>query len=188
MREWFIVGSKLLGIYFLYQAIISILNSTGLFFSLMMSSNSFFPKESSTEVLLITAFTIVVAIGCALPLLFKAEWIADKLKLPTINHSPRPAFTNEKLQPGIILIGIYIFTIKLGGLAKVFALSRRAGRMASPFAATQPEGLSFSRDFVEPGVTILLSLCLIFGSKYIAAFLTKDKLTATEQQAPLDRE
>ena len=188
MREWFIVGSKLLGLYFLYSVITSLLSSTGLFLSMLTSSNSFFPKENNAEILLITIFTIVAEIGCALPLLFKAEWIADKLKLTTANESYSAQSSDAKLQPGIILIGIYIFTIRLGGLAKIFALSRRAVKMASPFAATQPEGLSFSRDFVEPGVTILLSLCLIFGSKYIAAFLTKNKLTATEQQAPLDRE
>ena len=164
------------------------LNSTGLFFSLLTSSNSFFPKESSNAVLLITAFTVVAEIGCALPLLFKAEWIADKLKLTTINHSSTAASGNEKLQPGIILIGIYVFAIKIGGLAKVFALSRRTVRLASPFAATQPEGLSFSRDFIEPGVTILISLCLIFGSKFIAAFLTRNKLTATEQSNQGDGE
>jgi hypothetical protein len=188
MREWFIVGSKLLGLYFLYSVITSMLSSSGLFLFLLMSSNSFFPKESSTEVLLITAFTIVAEIGFAFPLLFKAEWIADKLKLPTANHSYSAAFGNEKLQPGIILIGIYIFTINIGGLAKVFALSRKTVRLTSPFGATQPEGLTFSRDFIEPCVTILISLCLIFGSKYIAAFLTRNKSTATEQQNRGDRE
>ena len=183
MREWFIVGSKLLGLYFLYTVITSMLNTTGLFLTLLTSSSSFYPREESNAVLLITVFTIVAEIGCALPLLFKAEWIADKLRLPGSGSSS--ALSGSKgLRPGIILIGIYVFTIKIGGLAKVFVLSRKTGRMASSFAATQPDGLSFSRDFVEPGVTILLSLCLIFGSKYIAAFLTKDKLTATEQQAP----
>lgn len=87
MREWFIVGSKLLGLYILYSVITSMLSSTGLFLSLLTSSNSFFPKESSIEVLLITAFIIVAEISCAFPLLFKAEWIADKLKLPTVNYS-----------------------------------------------------------------------------------------------------
>jgi hypothetical protein len=186
MREWFIVGSKLLGLYFLYTVITSMLNSTGLFFSLLTSSNSFFPKETENAVLLITVFSIVAEIGCALPLLFKAEWIADKLRLPGTASSSALSGT-EGLRPGIILIGIYVFTVKIGGLAKVFALSRKTGRMALPFA-TQPEGLSFSRSFIEPGVTILISLCLIFGSKYIAAFLTKNKLTATEQTAQSDGE
>jgi hypothetical protein len=66
MREWFIVGSKLLGLYFLCTGIMSMLNSTGLFFSLMTSGNSFFPKQESKTVLLITVFTIVAEVGCAL--------------------------------------------------------------------------------------------------------------------------
>ena len=187
MREWFIVGSKLLGLYFLYTIITSMLNSTGLFFSLLTSSNNFFPKESENTVLLMTVFIIVAEIGCTFPLLFKAEWIADKLRLPGTASSSALSGT-EGLRPGIILIGIYVFTINIGGLAKVFALSRKTGRIASPFAATQPEGLSFSRDFIEPSVTIFISLCLIFGSKYIVAFLTKNKLSATEQTARPDCE
>ena len=187
MREWFIVGSKLLGLYFLYTVITLMLNSTGLFFSLLTSSNNFYPKEYENVVLLITAFTIVAEIGCTLPLLFKAEWIADKLRLPGTASSSALSGT-EWLRPGIILIGIYVFTIKIGGLAKVLALGHKTGRMALPFAATQPEGLSFSRDFIEPSVTILISLCLIFGSKYIVAFLAKNRLSATEYTARPDGE
>jgi hypothetical protein len=129
----------------------------------------------------------VAKIGCTLPLLFKAEWIADKLRLPETTSSSGLSGT-EWLRPGIILIGIYVFTIKIGGIAKVFALSSKIGRMASPFTATQPEGLSFSRNLIEPGVTILISLCLIFGSKYIAAFLAKNKFSVTEQIARPDGE
>jgi hypothetical protein len=188
VREWFIVGSKLLGLYFLYMVVVSVLSSAGLFFSILTSSTTFFPEESGTALLLSSVFTIVAEIGCALPLLFKAEWIADKLKLPSINVSSGATSLNEKLQPGIILIGIYVFTTKIGGLAKVFVLSRTTARMASPFAATQPEGLSFSRDFIEPSITIALSLSLIFGAKYIAAFLTKTKRTEAEQVARPDGE
>jgi hypothetical protein len=187
MREWFIVGSKLLGLYFLYTVITTALNSTGIIYSLLMSSNDFFPQESGTAVLLIAAFTIVAEIGCAIPLLFKAEWIADKLRLPVLASSSSSS-GNGKLQPGIILIGIYVFTIKIGGLVKAFALSRKTVHMDSPFAATQPAGLSFSRDFIKPSVTILISLFLIFGSKYIADFLIKRGGTGTEQAALLDRE
>ncbi len=188
MREWFIVGSKLLGLYFLYKVIMSLLNSTGLFFSFLTSGNNFFPRESETAVILITAFTIAVEIASALPLLFKAEWIADKLKLPGNDNSPATSYGDGKLRSGIILIGIYVFTTNMGGLAKVFALSRITVRMGSPFAATQPAGVSFSRDFIGPGVTIFISLCLIFGAKYITTFLTGKGRLETEQQAPLDRE
>ena len=187
MREWFIVGSKLLGLYFLYSVITSMLNSTGLFFSLLTSSNNFFPKEYENAVLFITVFTILAEIGCTFPLLFKADWIADKLRLPETASFSALSGT-ESLRPGIILIGIYVFTINIGGLAKVFALSRKTGMMASTFAARQPDGLSFSRDFIQPGVTILISLCLIFGSNFIVAFLKKNKLSATEQSARPDGE
>ena len=187
MREWFIVGSKLLGLYFLYTVVMTTLNSSGVFLSMLTSSNNFFPEEGSKAVLLITVLTIAAEMASALPLLFKAEWIADKLKLPSAQTGSFRS-ENEILQPGIILIGIYIFAVQIGRLAKVLALSRETVRMASPFAATQPAGLSISRDFIDPGLTIFISLCLIFGAKYITTFLTKKGRLETEQQAPLDRE
>lgn len=179
MRDWFIVGSKLLGLYFLYTVIITTLNSSGVFLSLLTFSDSFLPKEDSKAALLITALTIAAEIASALPLLFKAEWIADKLRLPSAHTA---SFRSEKeiLHPGIILIGIYIFAVQIGRLARVFALSRATLRAASPFAATQPAGLSFSRDFIDPGITIIISLCLIFGAKYITTFLARKERLETE--------
>jgi hypothetical protein len=181
MREWFIVGLKLLGILFLYSAITSVLSSIGLFLSLLASGNSFLAEESSIGILLASAFAVVAEIGCAFLLLFKAEWIAGKVNVLTGKDFYSFANGNEILQTGIILIGIYIFTIKIGWLVKAFALRRQTLKIASPFAATQPAGLTFSHDFIEPCTTIIISLCLIFSSKNITAFLTRNSLNATKQ-------
>jgi hypothetical protein len=45
--------------------------------------------------------------------------------------------------------------------------------MRESFAATQPRGLSFSRDVIAPGVTIIFALFLVFGSKRIAKLIRK---------------
>ncbi len=185
MRDWFIVGCKLLGVYFLYLALASALSSIGF---LVSASQGTFVGTSKKEIMVTSAIGIISEIACAIPLLFKTEWIADSLKLSGRLHTAPNHHGADTLQSGITLLGIYVFCTKLGGLVKVFALSRETVDMGTPFAATQPASLRFSADFIEPGITILISLCLIFGSKYITAFLTRREQSETEQAAPLDGE
>lgn len=179
MRNWFIVGSKLLGIYFLYWALTSLPGSIMLSMSLFSKSVILNEGPSNLAIFLASISSSLVMIAFAYALLFKSELIADKLNIadsfePDTQHG-------GNLQSGIILIGIYIFTTEVGRLANIFATAQRANRITDPFAASQPQGLTFSSKLVEPGVTIIVSLCLIFGAQYIAAFLTKNKSKATEQ-------
>lgn len=175
MREWFIVGSKLLGVYFLYWALISLLGEIGLALSILSSNDSPFPGLSSTVILLTSAFSSIVMIAFAFALLFKTELIADKLKLTGFLKEFQGIRHSDSLHSGITLIGIYIFCTKIGSLAKVILASLKANSGINPFAATQPKGLTFSLDFAEPGFTLLFSLLLIIGSKRIAEFLEKGK-------------
>lgn len=182
MREWFIVGCKLLGVYFVYLAITSTLGSIGfLLTALTAASEGTFPGISRTGMILTAAFAIVSEIGVAFPLLFKTEWMADTLKLTgRIQDVPR-GYRGSQLQPGITLLGIYVFCTKIGSLASVYVASQRANKITDPFAATQPKLFTFSLDFIAPLVTLAVSLALIFGAKYIATFLERDKGTETEQ-------
>jgi hypothetical protein len=185
MREWFIVGAKLLGIYFLYWALTTLPSS--IMVSMSFSSKSVILNEgpSNLVIFLASISSGLVMIGFAYMLLFKTELIADKLK---ITDGLQPRHNGVNLQAGITLIGIYIFVSKVGRVVDIFATAQKANRINNPFAASQPQGFAFSSKLIEPGFTILISLCLIFGSKYIAAFLTKNKLTATEQLNRGDRE
>jgi hypothetical protein len=79
MRECFVVGSKLLGLYLLYSILKTLLDSKGpCVFFLRTSSNEFFPRESAVEVLLGSFFVVLLKIAGTFPFLFKAEWIANK--------------------------------------------------------------------------------------------------------------
>jgi hypothetical protein len=155
---------------------------------LVSSGDGTFSGPPRTQIILTSAFSIVSQIGFAFPLLFKTEWIADSLKLKGSLQDSPSSLGESRLQPGITLLGIYIFCTKIGSLPQVYAASRRATQMTNPFAATQPKGLTFSPEYIEPVITLVVSLLLIFGSKYIAAFLEKRKINETEQEASLDRE
>lgn len=184
MREWFIVGSKLLGIYFLYHALTTLPPSIG--FALSILSKSVIIDQGPSNISLFLASTLsgLIMIAFAVALLFKTELIADKLNI--LERQQPNSEKENKLESGIMLIGIYIFCTKIGGLFQIFADSQRSNKIRDPFAATQPQGLTFSSNYIAPLVTLAASLLLIFGAKHITAFLTKEKQTETEQKVRAD--
>ena len=177
MRDWFNIGCKLLGMYYIYLALTSALGSLSFFVNIGDTALS---ETDRNEMLLIYAFAIVAEVGFAFPLLFKTEWLADTLKVREGHYSTWQDHGSRQLQLGITLIGIYSFCANVGRLAGVYAKSRQTNYLSEPFVATQPKGLSFSIDFVDPVVTIVISMLLIFGAKYIAPFLTKEKQPKAE--------
>ncbi len=186
MRGLFIAGSKLMGIYFLYWALTTLPGSIMVSTSLFSKSVIINEGPSNLAFFLASISSGLVMIAFAYALLFKTELIADKLNITEGDQTKSTSGAN--LEAGITLIGIYLFATEVGTLANIFATAQRANRITDPFAASQPQGLSFSSKLIEPGVTIIVSLCLIFGAQYIAAFLTKNKSKATEQSNQGDRE
>jgi hypothetical protein len=81
MRNWFIVGSKLLGIYFLYWALTSLPGSIMLSMSLFSKSVILNEGPSNLAIFLASISSSLVMIAFAYALLFKSELIADKLKI-----------------------------------------------------------------------------------------------------------
>jgi hypothetical protein len=129
----FVVGSKLLGIYFLYGALTTLPPSIVMAMSTISASGRYYQGLSSIVILIASAFSGLVMIAFAYALLFKTELIADKLNVSGV---PQPsARCEDYLQHGITLIGIYIFATKIGGLAKVFLAGQRVSRVGDPFAA-----------------------------------------------------
>ncbi len=171
MREWFIVGAKLLGVYFLFNALTLIVGSTGLVASVARSSESVM-GPSSADIFLVSCFTVVAGLGFAYILIFQTDWLADRLKFAEPSQ-PMPVGTAGGLQTGIILIGIYVFCTRIGSLAHAVMTNLAENNMRASFAASQPNGLTFSMNFIPPIVTLLFSLFLMFGSGKIAAFLGK---------------
>ncbi len=172
MREWFIVGAKLLGVYFLFNALTLIVGSTGLVASFAHSRESVM-GPSSIDIFLVSCFTIVASLGFAYILIFQTDWLADRLKLAEPSQPMPVGMAGDGLQTGIILIGIYVFCTRIGSLAHAVMTNLAENNMGASFAATQPNGLTFSMNFIPPLVTLLFSLFLMFGSGKIAAFLVK---------------
>lgn len=181
MREWFIVCAKLLGIYYLYIVLTSTVSSTGLIAYIAHSRESIM-DSSSADIFLVSCFTIVASLGFAYILIFQTGWLADRFKLSDLSQPTSGSTAGSKLQMGIILIGVYVFCTHIGSLAHAVATNLAENNMRAAIGATQPNGLTFSRDFISPVVTLLFSLFLIFGSGKIAAFLEKTQITKAVQR------
>lgn len=173
MRGLFIVGAKLLGIYLLYWAIMSILVSIS-FLLHASSGGTPFSSELFEKTIVLMNFSIVLIF--VFVLLFKTEWLADKIKLPGDSLGHTAVVTSANLRLGIVFIGIYIFVTHIGGLITVIWSHFIANRESDMFAATQPKGLQWSVDFVNPIITVLISFLLIFGSEQISRWLIKEKI------------
>ena len=127
MREWFITGSKLLGIYFLYSALNTLPYSIGVVLSIL-SNRSIFQGFPIFD-LFASVLSGLVMLAFAFALLIKTESIAAKLNISGSRQASNQQ--DDKLESGIILIGIYIFCTRLGGLAEVFALNQTANNIST---------------------------------------------------------
>ena len=172
MREWFIVGAKLLGLYLLFSTLTLVVSSTGLISYIVRSKESIM-GSSSVDIFLVSCFTIIASLGFAYILIFQTDWLADRFKLADLSQVTPAGPAGSRLQTGIILIGIYVFCTHIGSLVHVILTNLAENNMRAVFAATQPNGLTFSPSFISPIATLLFSLFLIFGSRKIAAFLEK---------------
>lgn len=177
MRGWFTVGAKLLGIYFLYWALTAISYLLPLLSAGSWTSTEPLRRSAALD----SVLTPCVRIAFALLLLLKTDWVADRVGLEedvsrTTGSSPR-----YSLQTGLVLVGTYIFVSHIGQLIKVLLLLRRENAVYGPIAASQPQGLSWSKDMIVPCITIVLSLFLIFGAKQLAKWLDK---RLTEENDP----
>ncbi len=119
MRRLFIVGAKLLGLLCLWWAIFMILQTIS--FSSMFFGG--WPRDSYWVIgaLLYGAGLLayfVLAVCFAFILLFRTEWIADKVGLD--RHTELPGWPHERklLSLGIVLLGFYVLAHAIPGVAK----------------------------------------------------------------------
>jgi len=79
MREWFTVGAKLLGIYFLYWALTAFFQTISFLFPLSSRGTWASTEPLNTVIAVDSILTFCFKIAFALVLLFKTNWLADKL-------------------------------------------------------------------------------------------------------------
>jgi hypothetical protein len=170
MRDTFIVGAKLLGVYLVYWLLFNLLSLLAVVVMAIW--------ESRLAVLTIFSilaylFSIAVLIIFSYILLFKTEWLSNIVGLRDDRSHALEFSMDAVLRAGIILIGVYIFSTRIGGLVKEIYNLLAVENVGGDIAASQPAGLRFSRDLITPGVTVAFSLLLIFGSKYLVKMIDR---------------
>lgn len=162
------VCTKLAGIYFVFSAGTNLLN----LFPVWIYSMPF-SKQTLVEsfALISSTITLIVQLVLALLILFHTGWIADKLRIKEDVAESPPLSLNSILRAGVILIGVYIFTTRIGGLVNAVYFRILAAHVGGAFAATQPPSFGISRDMITPGITLAFSLLLIFGSRIIVRII-----------------
>jgi len=174
MREWFTIGAKLLGVYFFYMFLSNVLGVTGyLAASINNQSSATDPMEKMVILSLIVSIAIWLLFS--LLLLFGTEWLARLLRIPEQALMQGMPEGISLLRTGLILNGVYVFVTNIGGLVKTLYDHIVADSAPADIFGTLPRAVSWSQDFVRPGVTVLFSLFLIFASLPLARFLTKDR-------------
>lgn len=160
MRSLFSVGGRLLGIYFTYYGLSNLFSIV----ILLVSPSPDFPQVGKAAIIYSSISTIIL-LSISFLLIFYTEFLADisRLKDESVNYQAFP--TKDALQAGVVLIGIYIFTTNIGEVISAIQKQILTKRMGEDLGATYPPSLNFTGDIVEPGVTIVFALFLIFGSK-----------------------
>ena len=171
MRNLFIVGAKLLGIYWFIMALLSLISMIQ------------FIQHSLWLVMIAFILSAIVQFIFSYLLLFKTHNIACLLKLEEKEIALRNLSSKSFLQIGITLIGLYIFTTNISNFLKSF------------FFYTHPDYLTKTFNINIPGVMnqyirllyliinfmpIVISLILIFKSQAIAKLISKYEDTKIE--------
>ena len=166
MKSFFIAGAKILGIYLVY---LSLLNLFQVITALMV-----FSSESSEPFPMLTIVSssgsLILLLIFSLLLLFKTDTVASILSVREENDSTHSKIS---IQTGIILIGIFIFSTRIGSfLANLYIQTKEANAGISGMG-TYPNGPLLSKDLLISAITIIFSLILIFGSSGIENILSK---------------
>lgn len=179
MRNIFIAVSKVFGLIQIYYGLHFIGSIVFLVQALNFSINhegSFQSTSSSGFVfgVLSIIWMFVLPLVLAWLLIFKAEWLADKLKIP--EQTEAEGLSKETLLlTGVILAGLY-FTVQaaptfVSATLKSFQ-DLKVGEMSS-FEFRNWIFDSFFRTVVAPALSLLFGLLLMFKASKVTALLTR---------------
>lgn len=165
MRDLFIVGAKLMGIYIFFIHAI-----TNLAFLIQVSQ-----QEGSTGgyQLSVWDFLIVFALQTVVSyfLVFRTDLIANTIKLNP-NDSPIGLSITTALQSGLILIGVYILITTMPILLQQITKEFIQGIMNFRFHYT---------GFIISLMKVFLSIVLIFASEKISSLIMQNQLSRQYQ-------
>jgi hypothetical protein len=166
MKTYFLVGAKLLGIYLFYLCLLNL-------FQVVIALISF--SSGSSEPFSIMALTsstasLIIILVLSILLLVKTDNVASILKIPDDEFN-----SNQKIsiRSGIILIGIYVFSSRIGSFIGYLYIQIKEANAGMEGLGTYPKSPVLSKDLLIASITIIFSLFLIFGSAAIEALIMK---------------
>jgi len=171
MRNLFIVGAKLLGIYWFIMASLSLISTIG------------FIQHSLWPIMITFILSAIVQFVFSYLLLFKTHNIACLLKLEEKEIPLKNLSSNSFLQIGIILIGLYIFTTNISNFLKSFFFYTQPDYLTKTFNINIPEAMNQYTHLLSLIITfvpIVISLILIFKSQTIVKLISRYEDTKIE--------
>ncbi|MCP3933220.1 MAG: hypothetical protein GY705_29470 [Bacteroidetes bacterium] len=166
MKSYFLVGAKILGIYLFY---LCLLNLFQVIIALIVFSSN--PSEPFSMPTLATSTTsLIILLILSVFLLIKTDRVASILK---IQDDELDSNHKISIQSGIILIGIYIFSSRIGSLLANLYIQIKEANAGMDGLGTYPKSPIFSKDLLVASFTIIFSLFLIFGSATLVNLIKK---------------
>ena len=152
MRRLFIVGAKLLGLLCLWWAISTTIQ--------LISFGSVVVMVKRADVLDRVAIVLVYGVGLlayfvlavwfALVLLFRTEWIADKVRLEKDSDLPGWPEQNKLLSLGVVLLGFYVLAHAIPE-----AVKSSLTLLGDLWLKTQPEYRDWTTIFLQYVIPVL---------------------------------
>jgi hypothetical protein len=166
MKSYFLAGAKILGIYLVYLCLLNLFQAIAAL--IIFSSDSLEPFPMLTLVSSIGSLMILLLLSIFL--LFKTDKVASILN---IRDEQTNSNSKISIQAGIALIGIYVFSTKIGSfLANLYFQIKEANAGISG-VGTYPNGPTFPKELLIATITIIFSLILIFRAKVVDNLISK---------------
>lgn len=165
MRNLFLVGAKLLGIFFFFWAITA--------FSQVISGLAAFRYTAETEhagiwpYVAALIFSFLLNLGLGIILVFSTEKIADILKIPDAASDTAATFS-QYVRIGIVLIGVYILSVAapdvIGSLAQI------------KLGGVLPFSYANENNFISSVIKLVVGFWFVIGPGQIVNLITKYEL------------
>lgn len=170
MRSLFNVGAKLLGLYYAFQGLLSLLS----LITFLISPSPDFPPFGRPMVV-VTLIPFVILLGIAYFLIFSTDFLADIVRLEKDESNQQSVSFQNSLRTGIVLIGFYVLATNIGSLISAIYRQLSLRNIGQDIAGTLPQHLNFTKDILDPAITIAIALFMIFGSELLSKLVTKAK-------------
>ena len=162
MRNVFLVGAKLLGIFSFYQALTKLIDLRYVFKAMQQPDDDLVLQVGSYFLSTVILFLFGYLLA------FKTSWLANFVRVPEPDDN-LPQFTSQSaLNIGLILIGVFHVLRRIPALIQVTFLYRSAMHGSQAF----PSWLLFLTGEI---LGLILAILLIFFSRKVVDIIFRDE-------------